>query len=265
MTWEVAKNMFGILLIGGLLWYMFRLKPSDQKQKESLSDLFQLKRLERDGFIITEDNRYAYMLEVNPVSFELKSQREQKMIWLAFRDWLNMLPHPVRLRIEDHPYDLNEYFQDLKAQAITSGSQHDLQYIEQMQATFADLMNDKKVQDKRYYIILETDSRYLLEQGFASKNPVLGSFVSKAQSLAVENEDVARQELQNSIRVTQSILFNVGIYCYLLNRDQVLESLYRSGNREMASIIPYANQKEYQTEQQKKASIGKVQFGGDVA
>jgi hypothetical protein len=262
LCFEEATIMSDILLvllaIGAVLW-LRKGKKSKEIKKEKAGDFIQIQSLDPDGFITTEDQRYMMILEVQPVSFALKSPMEQTAIWSAFRDWVNMMTHPVRLRAESHPYDLHEYFQELKAQAIETGG--DLEYIQEMRETFLNALEEQQVRDRRYFLFLETDHRYLSEAGAGISNPYLNDLLRRSSTVN-DNPEIAKQELTNSLRVTQSILHNVGIWTQPLNGDGVKSYLYGSANRDMASLVSWAElQENVNPLNEKVQSLGKIQYG----
>lgn len=247
-----------LLCVGAIFWLQRSKRNKKEIPKEKSGDWLQVQSIGEDGFVITEDQRYLFILEVQPVSFALKSPMEQKAIWSAFRDWLNMMTHPVRFRSESHLYDLHEYFQEIKAEAIEIGG--DLEYIQEMRRTFVHALEEQQVRDRRYYLILETDQRYLSEAGAGVSNPYLNDLLRRSSTVN-DNPEIAKQELLNSLRVTQSMFHNVGIWTQLLNREGVKSYLYRSANREMASLISWGELVENTASPNESIqSIGKIKY-----
>lgn len=238
MDWGTIQDIL-IAVVGiGLFWWMMKSRKGNEIPKETSADLFEPKSIDEDGFIITEDDRYMMMLQVQPISFVLKSPTEQKMIWSAYRDWINMIPHPLRIRVESHPYDLNEYFQEMKANAIATGDPRNVEYSQELQNSFMQYLEEQKVQDQKCFIILETDYRYLQEVSMGIENPIIHDIMKKNGKISSDNPEVAKQELMNSIRVTRAVLNNVKIITEPMKRNDVLNYFYGSVNREMASLSP---------------------------
>jgi len=252
-----------VIAIVGFIWLQKSKKTTTKKEKPA--DWFQVKAIDEDGLITTEDDRYLLMVSIQPVSFALKSPTEQKMIWSAFRDCINMISHPLRMKAEAHPYDLEDYFQDLKGKAVESGDDAIIDYVEEMRATFTYLIEQNKIQDRRYYLFLETDNHYLAELNAEISNPLLNDLLkSNAAKNHTSDMETVRQELNNSYRVVKSVFHGVGIWTHQLNRNDVLHYLYRTGNREIASVLNLDDLLKRSAPQGEKVqSFGKIVYGGE--
>jgi hypothetical protein len=250
------------LAVGGIVW----LQKSKRKEipKEKASDWLQVQEITEDGLVLTEDNRYLLIVEVLPLSFVLKSLEEQKMIWSAFRECINMISHPIRLRTESHPYELEEYFQELRARATETDDVALMDYVGEMRETFSQYVEENQIQDRKYYLFLELDESYLAEAAAETTNPLLNDLFKKASSKGSIDHDSIRQELKNSYQVAQSVFFNIGMMTRpLRRRNEVLAYFYSSANREMASVIPYEVMAERVAPKGSPVqSISKIQYGG---
>ncbi|NUU74695.1 hypothetical protein [Paenibacillus xylanilyticus] len=228
-----------VAIVGVLIFLQFGGKTKKKEKKESAKDWFQVQEITTDGLITTPDDRYMYMLEVQPISFALKSPKEQEAIWLAFRETINTIPHPLRFKSESHPYDLESYFQDLKSQAYETNDPMDLEYVDEMQETFFGIVEANKIQDRKYFVFLETDSRYLLDLTTETSIPIINDLLRKnASRKGIEHDiDTVKQELTNSMRIMQSKFSDVGIVTTEMDRQKVLQYLYRTQNREIAGLV----------------------------
>ncbi|KQN97036.1 hypothetical protein [Paenibacillus sp. Leaf72] len=237
--------MSDIILVLLLLVAAYYLQRSSNRakqgaKKEKAADWLQVKNIDADGLITTEDDRFLLMLEVQPVSFALKSPVEQKMIWLAFRDCINMIPHPTRYKSESHPYDLEDYFQDVKARAVELDDLANTDYVEELHDMFKSMIELNQIQDRKYYVFLETDSRFLSELAADVSNPVIHDLLkrNKQNQQSVYDMDTIRQELMNSLRIIQASYHNVGIWTYAMRREEVIQYFDKTTNREIAGVLP---------------------------
>lgn len=236
------KDFIGLLLlaVAGFVW--FKTKKVTRTKKEKPSDLFQVKRVDDDGLIITEDGRYMLMLEVFPIALELRSEREQMMIWNVFKSWLSALPHPTRWRVESQQYNFSDYFQELQAKALASQDPQQIGYVNELQAYFSQLFDQDSWRDKRYYLFLEIDERYFSDMGVDI--PLLSDFLNRNRVNREQDEEIARKELFNSAEFTQSVFGSVGIQTRIMKRDDVLDYLYRNANRDVAPLVTLKDAKE---------------------
>ncbi|QDX90996.1 hypothetical protein EEL30_00565 (plasmid) [Brevibacillus laterosporus] len=233
--WELLKSVAIVLSAGAA--YLFLKKGKKEVPKEKAIDWFKPRRIEKDGFIETEDNRFMVMLEVQPIPFILKSPKEQSAIWSGFREWLSMIPHPVRFRVQSYPYSLQDYFYEIRQKALELGDLGNIQYNKELEEVFNHVILEQKIQDQRYFIILETDYRYLGDTGITN-SPLFHDVMNKIKKhKQVDNYDVAKQELFNSVRLTQEVLFNIKINVSQMYKKDVLEYLYGAINREMSALM----------------------------
>jgi hypothetical protein len=254
-----------VILIAILLFIWLQKSKRTTPKKEKAADWFQVKSIDEDGLITTEDDRYLLMVEIQPVSFALKSPTEQKMIWSAFRDCINMISHPIRMKAEAHPYDLDDYFLDLKGKAVETGDESIMSYVDEMKETFTNFLEQNKIQDRRYYLFLETDNRFLAELNAEISNPLLNDLLKSNAAKNMQSDiDTVKQELNNSLRVVKTVFHGVGLWTHPLRREDVLQYLYRTGNRDIASALSLDELMERAAMGGEKIqSFGKIVYGGE--
>ncbi|MCL9662117.1 hypothetical protein L2089_15590 [Paenibacillus hunanensis] len=233
--------LFIVLIIVCYLAYRKLNKNASLKKKNKASDWLQVKQIDEDGLITTEDNQYLYIIEVMPIPDALKSTLERGMIWSTFKDLIDILPHSTVIRAESHPYNLEGYFEDLKLQSsdqATSLQVIDDQYIQDLQQMVNQEIESTALQDKVYYLRLLTNPRYLAEMNTALENPVLHEIMKNMTvSATTADYDTIRQELKNSIRITQNLLHKHNIWTYpLMSRESVLAYIHKSVNREEFNV-----------------------------
>lgn len=264
IDWLLIRDI-GVIVAAGIGFYFLQ-RGKKEAPKEKAIDWFEPKEIDEDGFIVTQDDRYMMMLRVQPISFALKSPQEQKMIWSTFREWLSMLSHPVRFRIQSHPYDLQEYFYELRTKAMETGDVMNIQYVQEQEAVFNQVIQDQKIQDQRCYIILETDYRYLNDVSGVTQSPLMNELLQRFnKSNQGDNREIAKQELLNSLRLTESTFSNIKLMMWPMNRQDVIEYLHGAINRETSSLV---TMNEFVQRvagiHEERISMGKTQMGGST-
>lgn len=109
------------------------------------------------GMIVTNDERYLKIVEVEPTNFPLKESKEQERIISTFANWLKVAPTRCQLKITteirtDNPYvtHLKERKQNVKDKMIQAIYESNINYITEISSRTA-LM-------RKHYIIFEYDS-----------------------------------------------------------------------------------------------------------
>ena len=70
-----------------------------------------------DGVVVTKDNRFVKILEVQPVNFALKSADDQRDIIAAFAAYLKIAPDTLQIEARTLPPDTSEYIRRMEEYA----------------------------------------------------------------------------------------------------------------------------------------------------
>ncbi|MED0738868.1 hypothetical protein [Aneurinibacillus thermoaerophilus] len=236
-----------LILAGGLAYFILNKrnkKAQETKPKETVEDWLQVKEIDEDGLIHTEDGRFLYILAVRPIPLFLKSKREKDIVWSAFRNVAEMVTHPIRLRSQSHPFRLDDYFQSLKGLAIEQEDAGNMEYAHELEETFGQIVELNKIQDQHYFLILEMSQRFAVELSAEITHPLLNEMVLKRAAMKPSDIETIRQELRNSRSIVEQYFLGCGIHTLLLDKEGVLEYVYANVNREMAAIMPYQELKD---------------------
>lgn len=86
------------------------LKSTDRKGKKSrfTADLIPVKSI-RNGIIETKDGRYVKILEVEPINFLLRSEREQRNIIASFASWMKISPVKLQFKVLTKKADIGKH------------------------------------------------------------------------------------------------------------------------------------------------------------
>lgn len=66
------------------------------------------------GLIVTTDNRFLKVLEIEPINFMLRNPEEQDDIIQNFAGWLKVCPVRFQIKVITHAADANKYIENLK-------------------------------------------------------------------------------------------------------------------------------------------------------
>ena len=69
----------------------------------------------RNGVIVTTDNTYIKILEITPLHFDLKSNREKNMIIADFLKYIRIAPKIMHIKTMNTKADLSEMLKDAEA------------------------------------------------------------------------------------------------------------------------------------------------------
>lgn len=225
-------------LIGGVYFTLCRL--GKQKSRNNSQALLDYKEIHVDGIIEMTDLRFRLVIEVEPVNESLKSLREKQSLWLGFRSLVQTINIPFTLKIETRFLDLREYLNNIKA----CSESKDLllrDYGLELSGWLNKKTENRQNRDRRYYIILKIDSLANgIESGVKTGNPMLNSLISsltKLQKTSMSDKDLQKMaidELKVMAGVVRSSLEGMDIVSRQLNKEEVLDMIYSTFNRDLA-------------------------------
>ncbi|MCL6561179.1 MAG: hypothetical protein K6U74_20805 [Firmicutes bacterium] len=230
-----------LMLVGGAgaVYYLF--KP--RKQPKTTQELLDFKEIYPDGIIELPGGRYRLVIEVEPINMALRSLQEQAAIWLNFRNLVNAINLPCTFLVQTRYLDIKGYLNYVRESAegqpekIKNFGYHLAGWLEQK-------VEVKNLRDRRFYVILKIDPGTGVESGIQIESPALNALVSSFSGIkktAAREKNTARDELNDAANVIRSFLEGMDIRSKRLNREEVLEVLYQTFNRDMAPFASFTD------------------------
>ena len=97
---------------------MSRRKKENANKIQFVQDFIPVKDIIR-GIIVTDDNRYIKILEIEPLNFMLRSEEEQFNIIATFASWLKISPMKLQFKSITRKADSEKHIESLKAELAT--------------------------------------------------------------------------------------------------------------------------------------------------
>lgn len=238
-----------LLLAGGIAAAYYFLKP--QKKVETTQDLVKYKTIHPDGIIELDNLKLRLVIEVDPINMVLRSVEEQAAIWLEYRNLLNTIHLPFTELIQTRYMNLKDYGEHLKTfeyanDRITNYRGRIIDYLTQKSES-------KMLRDKKYYLILKIDAYASgVESGIQIDSPVLNSALETLSNLSKTKQNtndlrkMAIDELNELSAIIRGTFDGLGISSRQLTQPQVLDLIYQTFNRDIAShaTVKEANEAE---------------------
>lgn len=209
------------------------------KAPTTTQELIRYKEITPDGIVELENHQYRLVIEVEPLNMNLKSTGEQELIWLGFRDLINVLTIPVTCLVQTRFLDLKDYISDLH-QLSTNAPTPQLQEYGYNHCNY--LSEKTENRDRRHYIILKIDALAVssIDSGLKIENETLNALLTDLKSKRSSNisndeiKSLAHQELENLAGVIQGCLNGMEIQNVRLNKQGVMDLIYSTFNRDLA-------------------------------
>ncbi len=188
----------------------------------------------KDGIIVMKDGSYRLVFQVAATNFALKSEQEQNSIIFQYQSFLNSLHFPIQIVISSRRLDLTPYINKIEKTIETQTS--DL-----MKAQTADYIDFLKklidlanIMKKTFYVVVPYNPLGVQKIGF------FGSLFGKKplfEHLKISEEDFRThtQKLREEANTVAQGLGSMGLHCFQLNTEQLIELFYLSYNPDEAT------------------------------
>jgi len=187
----------------------------------------------QDDVIIMTDGSVRAVLRVEPINFELKSQREQDGIIYSYQAFLNSLEFPIQIVIQSKKLDLERYL--IRLESTIKEMTNDLLRIqtEDYVGFVRRLISVANIMSKRFYVIVKYAS-IEKQAGLGS----ITSFIHRKPSGPLMDQDQFtryRSEVVNRANSIGNGLSHIGMRVSMLNTQQLIELFYSTYNPDIAT------------------------------
>lgn len=180
-----------------------------------------------DTVIIFENNSASCIIEVASTNFTLLSGEEQDAKVSGYAAFLNSLAFPIQILIVNKRIDISAYVTMLEKEIPGKTNQLEKEYMTHYRDFIQQLVKQKIVLDKKFYIIVPESA---LEIGVQTT-------IAKAEDFAT----TVKPALQTKVTSLLNQLRRIGLQAKLLDRDDIVK-LFHS----------MYHQEDQQTEEQPK-------------
>lgn len=181
--------------------------------------LIPVKKISR-GIIFTTDGRCLKIVEVLPVNFLMRSNKEQRFIIQGFLQWMKISPCRFQIRTVARKARMGEYLEKIEQEIC----QEENVLCRKLQEDYKQLLQEvglKEAISRRFFLILEYDG--------------------DRQDAGEQGEAEICAALENMAQTAQKYLGNCGneVVCPAEPTQFTMEFLYQLLNRESCRDIPF--------------------------
>ena len=157
------------------LWFKFRNATTMSLKMKKFLGIKDIK----DNYINTNKNKIA-ILEVTPINFSIKPEKEKESIIKGFQKFLNSLDFPIQIFITTSDLNLDNYFKNLNSTKLES---HFSDYKEFL----LKIMKDNKVMNRNFYLIIKENSNLQNQVEIC---------IDKLTSIGIKSKQLTDEELK---------------------------------------------------------------------
>lgn len=199
-----------------------------------------------DNMIVMKNGAVSSVLSVGAMNFGLLAEAEQDAIIYAYAGLLNSINYPIQIVIQSQTKDATSYLNRLKQSQAKASSQRKKDLIQRYSTFVSELIKERNVLDKKFYVIINTTA---LEMGFITAQ----SFVPSKKGFDINNLDKT-SILEKAINILEPRMehlisqFNrIGLYAQQLNTQEIIQIFYNNYNPEATEGQKITDSSSYTT------------------
>ena len=178
-----------------------------------------------NNYVIMKDGTVSCIITVDAMNFGLLAEEEQDAVMYAYAGLLNSINYTVQIVIHSQTKDVTTYLQLLKDQESSASNETIRKRIRAYREFVGNLIHDRNVLDKKFYVVIPANSIELGIVGAKSVLPGQDKFdiTSVERSLLLERAanilDPRRDHL-----IAQ--FARIGLYSRQLTTQEIIQLFY---------------------------------------
>lgn len=171
----------------------------------------------RDGILLLPRNKYAHILQVSSINFELMSEEEQDALIDTYQSFLNSLNINFQILVRVREMDMDRYLESFRSKTANEKQSIYKDQANNYISFVNDLVKSNKILSRTFYIVISHESK---EKDF----------------------DVIRSGLKLNTDMVAKGLGRMGMQVKPLNSIESLEMFYSFYSPTQAKLQPLTNQ-----------------------
>ncbi len=199
-----------------------------------------------NNLLIMKNGTTSVVITVDAMNFGLLAEEEQDGIMYAYAGLLNSLNYPIQIVIKSQTKDVTGYLHLLQEQEEKTTNRTIQKRIREYREFVANLIHDRNVLDKKFYVVIPATS---LELGLLSAQSVLpGSSefdITKYEKTMIIEKALNILEPKRDHLISQ--FSRIGLFSKQLTTQELIQLFYVSYNPEAIEGQQLADTKNYTT------------------
>jgi len=213
-----------------------------QSTTQSFIDIYDITH----NLAIFKDGSTSIIIAVDAMNFGLLAEEEQDAIMYAYAALLNSLTYPIEIVIQSQTKDVTHYLKLLQVNENQARSHVMKQRIRSYREFVANLIHERNVLDKKFYVVIHATS---LEMGFVSPSSFMPG--KKDFDASTVEKSLIIEKALNILEPKKDHLISqfarIGLYARQLETQEIIRLFYASYNPESAEGQVMADSKSYTT------------------
>lgn len=199
-----------------------------------------------NDLVIMKDGATSMIITVDAMNFGLLAEEEQDAVMYAYAGLLNSLTYPIQIVIRSQTKDATNYLNLLREQEMRATSNTKRQFIQQYREFVGDLIRERNVLDKKFYIVVTATS---LEMGLLPPQTVVPGV--KQIDISTVERSVILEKSRTILEPRRDHLIGqfgrIGLYARQLQTQEIIQLFYNSYNPEASEGQQITDTRDYVT------------------
>ncbi len=199
-----------------------------------------------NDLVIMKDGTTSLIITVDAMNFGLLAEEEQDGIMYAYASLLNSLNYPIQIIIRSQTKDVTGYLLLLREQEEITQNKLMRQRIRAYREFVSNLIHERNVLDKKFYVCIPASS---IELGLLAPASVMPG--SKPFDVSTIEKSVILEKARNILEAKRDHLISqfarIGLFSRQLTTQEIIQLFYLSYNPEAAEGQQLADTSNYTT------------------
>jgi hypothetical protein len=199
-----------------------------------------------NNLVILKDGSVSLILTVTAMNFGLLAEEEQDAIIYGYAGLLNSLNYPIQILIRSQTKDVTSYLNILKAKEDETVNRNKKEQIKRYREFVADLVQERNVLDKKFYVIIPATA---LELGLVSTQSVLPGV--KTPDISTYDRSVIIERAKNTLEPKRDHIMaqfgRIGLLSRQLKTQEIIQLFYSIYNPEASDGQRITDSNNYTT------------------
>lgn len=141
-----------------------KLQKKQEKKELEATDMVLIDEI-KNGVIITNDKRYIKIIEMTPINFHMRSNREKNLIVDSFASWIKIAPVKFQFKVLSLPANIDTHIENLYKDMLTESNEK----CKELQQDYLNLLcsvGQREGVTRRFFIVLEYENKSVLNNNF---------------------------------------------------------------------------------------------------
>lgn len=182
-------------------------KEEEINSSNPVAEYLPIKQI-KNGIIYTRDHRYVKIIEVSPINFLLRSDREQRNIIYSFVSYLKISPIKLQFKVLTKKADVNRHLDTIERE-IEQETDERCRVLQEDYAHLIRQIGSREAITRRFFVIFEYEGISGTRRG--SEDDAIAELQSAVQTATVFLRQCGNEVIQyeNDSDFTVDILYNI--------------------------------------------------------